>query len=163
MSISSTVHPRSSNARAAWRVMRATSGSTSANPKSGLHAMRRPSMGRSVAATKSGGVERMDMGSRRSNPAIVWRRIAASLTVRAMGPGCPKKLGVGRSGNAVVSGDASEGWFDGVDAAEVGGDSKGTSSVAAGGDWCEVCCDGCCCATAGTAGGAGCVPRGWCR
>ena len=51
-----------------------------------------------VAARKSGGAARIEPGSRRSNPAMVWRRSAASLTVRVMGPACPKKLGAGGPG-----------------------------------------------------------------
>ena len=124
MSISSTVHPRSWNARAAWCVMRGDVGvdlgetEVGGSKRCGGH--RLVCLWQLwVAAMKSGGADRMEMGSRRSNPAIVWRSNAASLTVLAMGPGCPKKLGAGGTGNAVVSGDASEGWFDGVCSAEV--------------------------------------------
>ena len=76
-------------------------------------------MGRSVAARKSGGADRIEPGSRRSKPAMVWRTSAASLTVRVMGTWLSEEVGRWRSGNAGVSGYASEGWFDGVCSAEV--------------------------------------------
>ena len=121
--------------------------------------MRRPSIERSVAAMKSGGAERMVIGSRRSKPAIVWRTSAASLTVRAMGPGCPKKLGAGGPGTPEYPETRPRVGLMVYVPQKFEGNAQGTSAVASGGDGSEVCCDGRRSATAGASGGAGGVPR----
>ena len=80
--------------------------------------MRRPSMPRPVAATKSGGVRRMEPGSRRSNAAMTCSRIAVSRTRAGQRT---------RLGEDVWQGRSAE---YGVDAAEVGGDAQRSSTIA---------------------------------
>ncbi len=83
---SSTRPPRSANALAAASVMRRTSGSTGAPPRSGLHATRNPRAPPSTARAKSSPVAGSERGSRSSAPTHADRSSAASATVRVIGP-----------------------------------------------------------------------------